>query len=284
MKLLRLTASLLIFAAGISANAAESDSLTLRPVTSYYTVNLGSASVTDTYLSPIKYDGWNVGFTYRRYQAMKFNPLKWVMQLRIGAEFQSMQNPAGNSTMLYAGINAAWNMMHRWRPLNGLSIGVGPEIALDLGCLYLSRNGNNPASAKAEITVGATAFASYSFNIGRIPVTLRYQPSLPITGAFFSPDYGELYYEIYLGNHNNLAHCAWWGNYFAMSNYLTADIRFGATWLTVGYQNDILSTKVNNLVTQKSTNSFVIGVSGEWISLDTRKKLSENTRIISATY
>lgn len=53
------------------------------------------------------------------------------------------------------------------------------------GGLYNLRNSNNPATAKAAIDLGATAMASYHFYISRLPVTLRYQVSLPVIGTFF---------------------------------------------------------------------------------------------------
>ncbi len=54
-----------------------------------------------------------------------------------------------------------------------------------VGGLYNLRNSNNPATAKAAIDLGATAMASYHFYISRLPVTLRYQVSLPVIGTFF---------------------------------------------------------------------------------------------------
>ncbi len=82
----------------------------------------------------------------------------------------------------------------------------------------------------------ATGYVCWSGSLGRLPLSLRYQPVLPVVGAFFAPDYGELYYEIYLGNHSGLAHCGWWGNYFALENLLTADLRLGSTTLRIGYK------------------------------------------------
>ena len=168
--------------------------------------------------------------------------------------------------------------------LNIQRTGTCGSTAVDLGCIYSERNGNNPASAKAAWTLNLTAYASWNVNIGSLPVTLRYQPTLPVTGVFFSPDYGQLYYEIYLGNDSGLAHAAWWGNYFAMENLLTADLHLSNTCLRIGYRNNILSTKVNNITTRMANHSFVVGLSGEWIGISSRKSMPEKARIISALY
>lgn len=256
----------------------------LRPVTSAYTFEIGGARLTDTYLTPLRYTGWNASIQYERLQAMKFSPEKWIMQLRAGVTIDGTENPDGNASMWNAAFHFDWGMMHRWKMTKKLTLALGGSTGIDIGCLYSSRNGNNPASAKAAWTVNLTAMASYRLKIGSLPVTLRYQPSLPLTGIFFSPDYGELYYEIYLGDHSGLVHPAWWGNYFSLENLLTADLHFGNTCLRLGYRGNILSTEVNNLNTQIITNSFVIGIAGEWLSLTPGKGLSREAKIISALY
>ncbi|MDE7452750.1 MAG: DUF3316 domain-containing protein, partial [Paramuribaculum sp.] len=178
---------------------AQTEEVVLRPVTASYTVGSGSSHLADTYLSPINYNGWSTSLNYDRWQAMKFNPEAWVMNLSFGFDIDRVLNQSGNAVMWSAGVRASWGMLHRWNVAKGLKLGIGPAVNLDLGCLYLDRNSNNPVAAKAAFTVGASAYAAYNFRLRRLPVTLMWQPSLPVVGAFFSPDYGELYYEIYLG-------------------------------------------------------------------------------------
>ncbi|MDE7411977.1 MAG: DUF3316 domain-containing protein [Paramuribaculum sp.] len=262
----------------------ESDSTVLRPVWSAYTLSSGSSHIADTYLSPIKYAGWTVGFGYNRLQSMKFSPERWIMQLRFNLDASCSKNQAKNTDIWYAGINFSWGMMYRWKLPYGLSAGVGGSAMIDLGCLYLSRNGNNPASAKAAATLNATGYITYKTHLWSLPITLRYQPTLPVIGAFFSPDYNELYYEIFLGNRSGLAHCAWFGNFFRLDNLLTADLNFGNTSLRIGYSANFHSTKVNDIVTHNYTHCAIVGISGEWISLNPNKRISPAAKIISATF
>ncbi len=256
----------------------------LRPVMSAYMFEAGSSRINDTYLTPLKYTGWTAGFQYERMQAMKFNPERWTMRLTAGVEVDRAQNPVRNADMWFLGVDFSWGMTHRWRLPYNLTIGAGGSTSLDLGCLYSTRNGNNPASAKAAWTVNLTGYAAWRINAWSLPVTLRYQPTFPMAGVFFSPDYGQLYYEIYLGDDSGLAHAAWWGNYFAMENLLTADLHLSNTCLRIGYRNQLLSTKVNNISSLMATHRFVLGVSGEWISVSSRKGISADARIISALY
>lgn len=265
-------------------SAVSGQETILRPVMSAYTIEAGSSHVTDTYLSPLSYTGQTAAFAYDRMQAMKFNPDKWVMGLRIEVGMDHTENPARNATIWGAGIASRWAMMYRLPVNSPVKFAVGGSTGINLGALYTTRNGNNPVAAKASWTVNLTGMATWSTRIGRLPLTLCYRPTLPLTGVFFSQGYGELYYEIYLGNRHGLVHGAWPGNYFSLDNLATADLRFGATNLRLGYHNTILSTKVNNIVTRMITHSVVVGVSGEWIGFDRRSGISAPTRVISAIY
>lgn len=289
MRLLFLLIILLLPAFPVAAVSSDApDSLEvecpLRPVTSAYTVEWGGASIANTYLTPLKYSGWNLGLNYERMQAMKQNPDRMVMRLNAGLKFDRTENPVGNAEMWHIRGTFAWGMMYRRNLPGNITVGAGGSLGLNLGALYAPRNGNNPVAAEASFTFNATAYATWRTKFGRIPLTLRYQPTLPLTGAFFSPAYGELFYEIYLGNDKGLVHFAWPGNYFSLDNLLTADLHLGATCLRVGYHGEILSTKVNHITTRMITNSIVVGVSGEWLSYNPYKGLSRQARIVSALY
>ena len=284
MKILKhLFPAILTAMAIFSAKAGDSISV-IRPVLSAYTVEAGSSHLADTYLTPLKYTGWHAALDYERYQAMRFDPERWVMCLHGNLGIDRAANQARNATMWSLMLSADWGMMRKFRPVDNLTLAVGGSTVIDLGCLYNSRNGNNPASAKAAWTVNLTGYAAYKLRIGRLPVTLMYRPTLPVTGVFFSPDYGELYYEIYLGDHGGLVHGAWWGNYFSLDNRVTADLHLGATSLRVGYRGKVFSSKVNDITTNIFTHSFILGVSGEWMSLNPRRPASRDARIINAIY
>lgn len=256
----------------------------LRPVTSAYMLEAGSSSVADSYLSPITYRGWSGAVAYERMQAMKFDPDNYVMQLNARVELDRGRNHADNATTWRIALSADWGIFRRWHPAPSLTVAAGASTGIDAGCIYNPRNSNNPASAKLAWTVNATGYVSYNLSIWRLPVTLRYQPTLPLAGLFFSPEYDELYYEIYLGNHDGLVHFAWPGNRFAMTNLVTADLHFGSTSLRLGYRGYLFSSKANDLVTNIYTHSLVIGVTGEWLSLSQRHGLSRDARIIRALY
>lgn len=285
MKLKKRILSLLVMGLPIVA-VAQTDSVeVVRPVASAYEVDFGCSSITDTYLTPLRYDGIEMSLKYERRQAMRFNPEKWTKRLAGEVTVDKTDNPARNASMWFAGLDLSWGMTHRWRLPHNLIISAGGSTSLDVGCLYSTRNGNNPASAKAAWTVNFTGELSWSTKLVGRKLILRYQPTIPLIGAFFAPDYGELYYEIYLGNDSGLCHCAWWGNYFKMENRVTADWYLGrSTALRIGYNGNILSTKVNDIVSQKISHSVVVGVSGEWMSIAPGSEIQKESRVISAIY
>ena len=287
----RIITAACLLATAIAANARDADTTaveTLRPVLSAYGAEAGSAHLADTYLTPLHYNGWHTALTYERMQAMGFAPETWVMQLNARISFDDTENRARNATMYNLEVEGAWAMMRRWRNpwnvSNDLTLAIGPGTSLRGGCLYLSRNGNNPASATGAWTVNAPAMAAYNLRLGRLPVTLRYEAMLPVTGVFFAPEYGQLYYEIWLGERHGLCRPAWFGNYFRLVNHLTADLRLGGTTLRLGYHNDIISTKAHDIVSRRITHAFSLAVVTEWISLSSRRRSASDARIISALY
>ena len=263
-------------------NLVQSDPL--RPVTSTFVFGLGSSEIADTYLSPIIYRGWNGMFNYSRTQAMKFSPERWIMELGVKLDVAKGKNKVQNTSIWHAGVEIDWAMLARWKTSQMITLGIGGYTGLNVGAIYLSSNGNNPVAAKGAWYVGLRALGTLKFKMGKIPVLARWQGSTPIGGIFFSPDYGELYYEIWLGNHRDLVHGAWWGNYFRLDNEVTFDIGFGTNWLRIGYRSGIFSSKVNDITTRLITNSFLLGISGEWISVNNQGKIKDSTRIISALY
>lgn len=260
------------------------DVATLRPVASAYTLEAGSSSVTDTYLSPSTYRGWHIGLGYERLQVMGFGHDCWTGQLQGRVSLDRGFNAPGNLATWSGQVDLSWGFLYRFAPVGKVNIAVGPALNVNAGIIYADRAGNNPASAKAAVTVDATAIASWSTRLGRLPITLRYQPTLSLLGAFFAPDYDELYYEIYLGNRHRLAHCASPFNRFAMTNYVTADLRLGSSALRLGFRSTVLSSKANHLTTNWFTWQAVVGISGEWLSASRVGHLSSDARIISAIY
>ncbi|WP_300301330.1 DUF3316 domain-containing protein [uncultured Muribaculum sp.] len=274
----------MLSAYGVKASEPAMPDSIVRPVTSHFTYSIGSALIANTYLTPLKYHGWGMLLGYDRTQAMRLRPEKLVQRIAAGLDIDRTENPAGNASMWRLTGDFSYGVNYRWRLPYEITVAGGVSTGIDLGVVYNNRNGNNPVAVEAAWTVNVTGAVMWRHTLVGKKVLFTYRPTIPLTGVFFSPDYGELFYEISLGNHSGLAHCAWWGNYFRMENLLTADIALGGTQLRLGFRNSILSTRVNNITTRVVTCAAVIGVGGTWMSVNPYKGISPDARIISATY
>lgn len=276
----RLIFSLIIFT---TLSVVAQDNV-VRPVLSAYTIEIGGAQLADTYLSPLKYSGAGVGLSYERMQAMRFSPDNWVMELHGKFRILKTNSPIVNHSMWNMDFNISWGMMHRWKLSKKVGVYFGPATTLDMGVNYNSKNSNNPATAKVSWTIDMLGAATYKGKIGKIPYCARLQMQMPVTGIFFAPEYGELYYEIYMGNHSGLVRAVWPGNFFRLNNLLSIDLNLGGTSLRLGYRFDVSSVKASEIVSQRIEHIAVIGVTTEWISLKAGSKQTPNAKIVNPMY
>ena len=279
---------MLIIACGTQCAVAQDNETEepLRPVISMFSAQYGHASDLDTYISPVKYGGHAVALAYEAQQATGFDPQRWTRQLSLETDYAYLHNPAGNHTAHSLMVDARWGMMRRWKEVftPKLQFQLGGETQLRGGILYNEHNSNNVVSARIHWNVGLMGQAIYNTHIKRLPITLRYQASMPVVGVFFSPDYDEAYYEIYLGNHSNLAHFGWWGNRFDLDHMLSADLHLGNTILRIGYRNRINTSWINNINSRSIAHYLVIGIGGEFLNVGAKNKSKLNRNLISSMY
>lgn len=260
---MRLFLSLLLLFAPAFLHAADEDSPNgseSRPVTGIYSLELGHKDVLATYLSPLHYNGLDVTASGEWSKAMPFAPKSAIMHFDASLDFSNMMNPAETARMV--GLQAAFKWGMSWRTMlpYDVQMTLGGTVGFDGGAYYLLRNGNNPVQALGNVAIAARASLARPFKIGRLNVLLRDVVSLPTVGAFFCQDYGETYYEIYLGNHKGLVHAGWWGNNFRIDNLLSATLDFGRTAMQIGYRFRADTQWANKVNTKIFTHSFVIGI------------------------
>lgn len=282
MKRLLLTFFMAIFLSGIVL-ADSADSISSRPVTSLFSIETGHKNIIATYLSPLHYTGTDVGLAGAWTKAMPFNPEKAIMHFNAGMTFSSLLNPAQTAKMIGLNASFSWGLSWRRRLDAGFQATAGGIIGFDGGAYYLMRNGNNPVQAMANAYIGARGSVSKTIRIKNLPILLSDEVNIPSLSMFFSPGYGETYYEIYLGNHSGLCHAGWWGNNFRMNNLLSATLDFGRTSLMIGYRFGLDTQWANNLNTIARRHLFVIGVVPGGIGLS-RHKAKLRSKSIYAIY
>lgn len=272
IRLLSAVALILVTAMSVSArndSVMMKSDRPLRPVTATVMVGVGSARLTHTYLSPVETSGFNTMVAVSRRQALRSNPRRWKGVMDIDLSLSNTHTVHTSSgAMWQAVLNGEFSGQYRFYLPYGIEIGAGPGLELSAGAAYRAANSNNPVAAQAAASVAAAASVSMPINFRKLNLTLSYHAFMPMAGAFFMPQYGQLYYEIYLGDTSGTVHFGWPGNRFAYHGLLSADFHFGSTTLRLGYDMRTLSSSANHLDHNFSSHNFVIGISTTRIAIN----------------
>ena len=232
----------------------------------------------DTYLSPYSYTGPSLHLqrqTERRVRAFGQQNLTFQTLLDIDCAFTD--NPAGNVDGYAGGGRYALAWLKPLKELrfasnqSVLSFYAGPQVSGYLGCVYNERNGNNPAQAKADLMIDATAKAKWDFNLFRRRMSLDYQLYVPLAGLAFSENYGQSYYETFqLGNYDHNIVFAYPGNMPSMRHLLNLDVplrKSSKTALRISYAGYFMQSTFNHLRYHSYTHSFMIGLKSYFMRL-----------------
>ena len=239
-------------------------------------LGLGKANVHDSYLSPMNYSGNSYSFME---ESMKMTNLlngNITTQQLFHLDFASTNNNAGNSTQYAGFLEYNYGLHYKFKPLPALNVFAGSQINGMTGFIYNLRNSNNPATAKAHLNLTLSAAASYKFSIQNQPFRLRYQITSPFAGIMFSPQFGQSYYEISLGNDEDLIHFSSYHNQVTMRNYLSLEVPFNIITLRLMYANSVYETRINDINTRICNNTFMIGFSKELFIVSGKKEVKGN--------
>lgn len=235
-----------------------------RVLTTTYALEAGGERAFNTYLSPLVQTGWNIGLAGTWERSMG-SSTTWHQQIDVRARLGIMTNPAGNAYMDDVQATLSWSALRSFPLTHDFTLSVGAGALLEGGILYVPRNSNNPVAARAYLGGTFEGRAAYSFRFKSKRLKVLESVSLPTIGIFFSPHYGQSYYEIYLGDTSGLARCAWWGNRFALNNHLALEIPFGTTSLRLGYRFEVTNSIASDINSRITVHSFTLGITTDWI-------------------
>ena len=230
-----------------------------REVSRSVMLGMGRVSQLDTYLSPVEYGGPQLSFLTLRERMTGMAHGHIAFQGMCQGAFSYTENPAANANELGGriGYDAGWHYV--WQPVRQLSLKAGGLVGTDVGFLYNTRNGNNPAQARANVDVSLSAGGSYEFHIRHLPLQMHYQADFPVLGCMFSPHYGESYYEIYQGYGGHYVCFTSPANALSLRQLLTLDLCFPRTTLRMGYLSDIRQSHVRGIKVHDISRSFMLG-------------------------
>lgn len=237
----------------------------------------GFGNVLDTYLSPYSYTGAHARFYYEnsrwtrsfRHDSTALPVIRFTAS--VDADGEALENPAGNVNEWAGGVRFSLMWQYAFRPLadGRLVLAAGPGISSYLGCVYNERNGNNPAQAKADLMLDATASACWSLRLFRRPTLLTARVAVPLAGVAFSPNYGQSYYEAFsLGNYDHNVVFAHPFNMPSTRLLLALDIPVGSrcrTAFRVGYAGQFMQTTFNHLHYHSYTHALMIGITKKFL-------------------
>lgn len=240
------------------ANDKAKKDNTYSPLYFAVEMNIGGASWIDKALSYYTFSGNNLSISAEFMRAAKGDS-KWVQQhqLRyINSTGRIAISGMGGSQTHFG--NYTFGMMSHSIVAPKFRLYYGFDINLLAGAVLNDHGGNNPLSIKGDLSVGFTGMAVYDFKLGKLPITARYQMSLPVFAVFTQCKRGYLPSDF-----SNLFQVGSWNNHFNMRNRLHFDLRFDTWALRLGYNNDIITHYATENHYQYVSHNFVIGFAGD---------------------
>lgn len=234
------------------------------------TLGIGYLNEYDTYLSPQEYTGLSLRYRNESYRNRSWQGGdKWVTNKVLQGYIGYSDNQVRNSRAYSILITYHYGFLRRWRVNNRLQLLGGGGGIVNIGSLYNTRNGNNPAQLRFSFGALAQGMAIWNFNAFHYPFRLSYEVGIPLVGAIFMPHYGQSYYELYnYGEPMGQLKFSSPFNSPSILNLLSLDIpAWNHITLRVSYSVNIYQAKINYLRSHCYNHAFMVGVVWDSITL-----------------
>ena len=225
-----------------------------------YLLGMGKNHVYDSYLSPLDYVGSTLGFTRIGERTMQRGQGRWSQMTYFDFNASQLHNPVGNATTWDGELQFNYGQHYHLMAQPKWNVALGGLLGAHLGGTYNTRNGNNPGQLRMALDLAVSAVAARQFALWKKRWTWRTQCDIPVMGTFFTPNYGQSYYEIFILGHAN-RNIVFSHPFNAPSVRLlsTISIPFGTSSLTLGYKADIRQSTVHHLDRHAWHHTFLIG-------------------------
>jgi len=191
-----------------------------------WTASYGIFSLNDTYLSPLKYFGWNVQLdaVHQKFFKNKYN-LFWKNHNSFNYAY--LINKPATAAIMYVSADVGYGVNYIFYEKKNLAFYAGGYASLFAAGKYNARNVNNIASIDANFLISSDFGAWYKVKLGKkANLVLRDEFKIPLIGAMFVPAFGKLYYEYTFGNWDSSFHFTSFHNRFGIKNNIYIDFEF----------------------------------------------------------
>ncbi|MCM1079934.1 MAG: DUF3316 domain-containing protein [Bacteroidales bacterium] len=248
-------------------------------VTTTKMIGIGYNSVQDTYLSPEHYGGMELRYlshTERERAGICHDSIpsqestngksRWTRLVINEGYFSYGKSRSKNGATLSGAYHFQYGVLRKWQLLaDRLTLKGGVQAEFLGGFIYNTRNGNNPAQARALLDIGPVVSAKYALRNGNAGgkgrIIMAYEASCPLLGLTFSPNYGQSYYEIFNeGNYDRNIVPTTIVSMPSLRQQLTFTFCLSRMNLSVGYLGDYRQLQVNSLKQHVYSSMFMIGM------------------------
>ena len=253
-------ASLCMLLIPLHAMAQGDSTVSKKITTSSYMIGIGSTQILDTYLSQEHFSGTGLSFLYSNERQKPAS--RWMNIMEHQANISWTNNRSDDADEIEGAYAFYWGRYYSWAFCDkALTIRAGGMVNAEIGFIYNTLNGNNPAQARANINIMPSVIGHYRFNLLKLKMALRYELQLPLIGLMFSPNYGQSYYEIF--SEGNYDHNIVPTTFISAPNIrqlITLDINISRrATLRLGYLGDYRQSSVNELKQHVYSHRFMIG-------------------------
>ena len=262
------------------------DTTHVYPHEDVFTLRFGGQWQQDQYLSPLLYDGMEVGIGNEWWQTFRRAP-QWLHMGRADLTFGWLTNPRYTNRIYSLDIEAGWGAAYQWdfrfachkrssagetpaspvkqqssrfanRERHLLQVFLGPYLNAEWAPRMLLSNVNKPYSMDAAIEIQALAGIRYTFTAPRTAYRLSYILRANLIGMDFMPDYWQSYYELTEGVPGDLRCAGMWNRrYFA--HELTLDIISRRSTWRLGIRHEYLEYGKRQMAFSREQVAIVLG-------------------------
>lgn len=211
-----------------------------------WSVRAGELRIADTGLSRQQYSGPTVGVRAEHIDTFRHRS-RVAWQMREQVAYAPLVNASHSARMHWAALTLDF-ATHYLIPLPaGFTLAAGGRVEAAGAIKYQTRNVNNISTGDIRLALDAVLSAHYqSPRLGRhgnFAIAAGYQLATPVVGMFFAPDYGQSYYELYMGLPESAGRALRFSsfhNFQAIRGEVVVDLIFphGALWLGFGHEHN----------------------------------------------